>query len=308
MFVEPDPEAGERLERYVALVLHHLYGLAAADGDPDGEGSKRGTKVVVDEAASFMRLQKIPHYLDIGRGSRVQLAYVLQNWPQLRDVIGQDKAKRAWGSTEFRVVGAGTDPETAQEISKLSGKQRVTFAGPRQRNWERRREQIVRPVIAPEHITGLKKSAGASEWAVTLGPKVELVRVRKPDQFFFARALPPDPDWDLLPLSGVEDAAGGPGADHGEPKSPPPDDGPSDPGTVYRDNVTEIRGYRKPPRRRPRETSTDHGSARSVPVASPTEEAIKCDNCGGENPPGRTSCRGCRRPLAPPPARGGARG
>lgn len=219
IFVEPSVEDAERTEKWVAMVLDQLHRHASRDGDPRGTGSKRGTKMVVDEAASYMRLEKIPRYLDIGRGSMVQMMYVLQNWPQLADVLGHEKAKRTWGSTELRVAGAGTDRETAEKISELSGRQRVTYLGPRQRNWERRREQTVRPLVYPEHVTSLAKDESKSEWALVHGSKVELLRVRR-DQYFHARAGEPDPAWEyLIPL-------GLPGERDGGSKDPGPEDGP----------------------------------------------------------------------------------
>lgn len=221
VFVEPSVEDAERTEKWVAMVLDQLHRHASRDGDPRGAGSKRGTKFVVDEAASYMRLEKIPRYLDIGRGNMVQMMYVLQNWPQLADVLGREKAKRAWGSTELRVAGAGTDRETAERISELSGRQRVTYLGPRQRNWERRREQAVRPLVNPEHITGLAKDENKSEWALVHGSKVELLRVRR-NQYFYARAGGTDPAWEYLIPCGM------PGERQGGCAGPEPEDGPDD--------------------------------------------------------------------------------
>ena len=133
--------------------------------------------------------------------------------------------------------------------------------------------------------------------------------MRKPDRFFFVRALPPDPDWERMPVHGVPDPADKPRPDdhHGSRRETPPDDSPVDEPPFY-DNIVELRGYRKPPRRRPRGTDTGPEPSGSGDGADASPEgALRCENCGGENPAGRKACRRCRRPLAPP-AQGGGTG
>lgn len=290
IFIEPDPRAGVRLNKYVALCADHVFQLAAAAGEAGGPG----TKVFVDEAASYMRLEKLPSYLEIGRGYGVQIAYVLQSFSQLKAVLGDDEAKQCLASTDLHIVGAGSDTETAHTISELSGRARVAYAGPRQRDWDRRREEMLRPVVNPEHVYGLAKG----EWIVRLGPRVEMARV--PERHYFVSELGLPDRWGEREIHGVvEEATPEPEPDHdghdrdAHDHDDPPREVPGGEPNGKSDREPNGRVYRKPPRR-PGRSPKPQGE----PVRD--EEATRCANCGEENPAGRKACRRCLKKLKRP--------
>lgn len=185
VIVRPDPKSAQRLGRYVSAVLDVLYRLAAEGGDAGGAG----TKVVVDEAASYMRIANLGEYLDLGRESGVQLHYVLQSATQLAARLkDRDQAEHLIGSTEVKAVGATGDPRTAQTISRLSGRSTVHYRGPVRKghvlgDWREKEKANV----TEEEILAQRKG----EWTVQYaGDALRLVRVGKEHYHFTQTAEP----------------------------------------------------------------------------------------------------------------------
>jgi hypothetical protein len=182
--VRPDPKTAKRLTRYVYAVLDVLYRLAAAGGEAGGPG----TKVVVDEAASYVRLDNLGEYLDLGRGSRVQLHYVLQSVKQLVARLGPHEAEHVVSSTEIKILGATSDAQTAAFVSRISGRSMVHYRGPR-RDGEFLGEwrETERPTVTEGEIT----SQTEGEWTVQHGGAViEKAKVER-RHYHHVRALEP---------------------------------------------------------------------------------------------------------------------
>lgn len=116
VIIRPYPRSAKRLARYVYAVLDAKYRDAADGGDAGGPG----TKVLIDEAASYMKLENLDEYLDLGRESKVQMTYVLQGTKQLAAKLGREKAEAIISSTEVKIIGATSDLDTAEMMSRLS--------------------------------------------------------------------------------------------------------------------------------------------------------------------------------------------
>lgn len=178
VIVRPDPKSAKRLAKLVYMVLDRVYRLAAEGGDAGGPG----TKVIVDEAASYMRLENLPEYLDLGRSSKVQLTYVLQGTKQLASKLGREEAEHVITSTELKVIGATSDNKTAEMISELSAPKMVQYRGPRQMmevlSTLRERE---RPQIQPHEITGQVEG----QFVIQHGPRIWKAEV--PESYYHWR-------------------------------------------------------------------------------------------------------------------------
>lgn len=231
VIVRPDPKSAQRLGRYVSAVLDVLYRLAAEGGDAGGPG----TKVIVDEAASYMRIANLGEYLDLGRESGVQLHYVLQSATQLAARLkDRDQAEHLIGSTEVKAVGATGDPKTAQTISRLSGRSTVHYRGPVRKghilgDWREKEK----PNVTEEEILAQKKG----EWTVQYaGDALRLVRVGK-EHYHYRQAAGPR-EHEIRGVVEGDHRAPGLLREHGQdsekeqgdgaepPEAPPPDDEP----------------------------------------------------------------------------------
>jgi hypothetical protein len=188
VIIRPDPKSAKRLARYVHAVLDVIYRAAAAGGDAGGPG----TTIIIDEAASYMRLDNLAEYLDIGRESLVQITYVLQSLKQLTAKLGAAEAEQIITSTEIKVVGATSDTQTAAFISRLSGRQRVEYRGPRQddqllASWR----ETERATVTEDEI--LRQEAG--EWTIQQGPKLKKVAV--PEEHYHYRQAAEPQQWEI---------------------------------------------------------------------------------------------------------------
>ena len=177
VFATLDSTAGERLKKYVGLLMEYLHGQASAEGYAGGPG----TRILIDEAGSFMRLTELPKYINLAREYRVQMLYVLQNFTQLESQLGRNKAKDCFSSTEMKVVGASDDRETAEIVSELSGQEHPRHKGPRQRDWHKRVVEERRPRLYRDEVYKLEKG----EWVILKTPLVERVKVS--EKFYFYR-------------------------------------------------------------------------------------------------------------------------
>jgi hypothetical protein len=61
-----------------------------------------GTKAIFDEAGSFMRLDRLGSYLDLGHGGKIGVVYVLQSRAQLAAQPGSEEAEGLWSATALK--------------------------------------------------------------------------------------------------------------------------------------------------------------------------------------------------------------
>jgi hypothetical protein len=192
VILKPRPGASDAEKRLVCAALDVLY-RSACDA---GENGGAGTRVIVDEAASFMRLERLPEYLELGRGLRTQLTYVLQSTKQLAAVLGNDEAEQILASTDLLVVGATNDLSTARMIEAASALERVNYWGPRQHDeLVPGLRETVRPRITAQEVLAQEKG----EWTIKRGPKIWKVRV--PEKHYFYRQEHPNINAGPLPAA-----------------------------------------------------------------------------------------------------------
>ena len=189
VIVRPYPRSAKRLSRYVYAVLDAAYRAAADGGDAGGPG----TKVLIDEAASYMKLENLDEYLDLGRESKVQLTYVLQGTKQLAAKLGREKAEAIISSTEIKVVGATDDIDTAEMISKLSRPETVQYRRAAQADelrgqWDTHQRRL----IEPYEINSQQKG----EWTCLQSGRAWKVAVPK-TAYHYTQAAPPRGDHPL---------------------------------------------------------------------------------------------------------------
>lgn len=214
VIIRPHPRSAKRLARFIYAVLDANY-RAAADG---GDASGPGTKVLIDEAASYMRLANLAEYLDLGRESKVQVTYVLQGTKQLAAKLGEKEAEAIISSTEVKVVGKTDDGETATMISELSAPMTVHYRRPAQSDelrgeWAERERRLIEPFEITSQEEGqftiqhgarvTKVAVPATRYHYTQMPaprRRRLYGVADPDSYIVPPLLdPPDPpDEDLL--------------------------------------------------------------------------------------------------------------
>jgi type IV secretory pathway TraG/TraD family ATPase VirD4 len=279
--VRPHAKSAPRLARYIYAALDVIFRAASDGGDAGGPG----TKFVIDEAASYMRLQNLPEYLDLGRASKVQVTYALQGTKQLITKLGRDEALAVLSSTEIKVVGATSDLETARVISELSEPRMVHYRRPVQRDellgqWG----EHERPLINPHEITG--QSTG--EFTVQQGPKVWKVQVPE-ERFHHRQAAPPRERevWGVVDAKTYEvpPILGPPPRESGDGKG-----GPSE--LPSRSPRSEHRRYRRPPAR----SSTSGGAPGKRPHDAGVE-AAECEFCGEVAKEGSEACETCGAAL-----------
>jgi type IV secretory pathway TraG/TraD family ATPase VirD4 len=172
VFLCPDPGAGEEEAKLTAAMVEVLVQLGRRTG------LQRIQKFLINEAASFTSLTRLPQYVDIGRGEGVYLMYVLQSYSQLVRRLGAAGARNLWTGSAAQVVGQGAEPELAEEMSRYTDPVRITHRQPRQygqapgaeRVSEERRQALLR-----HHITGL----GMGEWVMRVAPEIYRYRVPK---------------------------------------------------------------------------------------------------------------------------------
>lgn len=182
--IQPDEDIAGDAAGIIAAAIDALYSTAAFGGKRGGPG----TKFIIDEAASFMALESLPRYLELGRGSRVQLMYVLQSAAQLAAVLGRDQAARVLAATPLHLVGSTTDIAMAEELSKLSGVGRVHYRGPAEEAREGRNNwrEYERALILPTEITDQKPG----EWTVRQGSDIRKYRVPE-KRYYYRQQHPP---------------------------------------------------------------------------------------------------------------------
>lgn len=222
VIVRPDEASAGREARYVIAGLDGLIRDAVAAGHAGSDGAP-GTKVILDEFASFMDLSNMRRYLDLGRGGRVQLSYYLQGRDQLAAAVGPVEANSIIASTELKCIGATSDVELAEMIAKLSGKRRVEFRGAREGDellgdW---RDEVRHNVEAGEIL-----SQREGEWTIVHHNEVRKVRVPG-EHYHHTQAAPPrehrlwgvvdEADYEVPPILGpvspADDDAGKNGSD-----------------------------------------------------------------------------------------------
>ena len=182
VIIQPSEELADRLAPLIGAMLHVLYHKAAGAGFSGGPG----TKVIADEAASFMALHRLPRYLEIGRGRKVQVMYVLQSRKQLVDVLGEARADRVLASTEIQVIGATTDFGTAEFMERLSGQERVHYRGPRAPDGGRPWSEHIRSRVQAHEVV----SQGPGDWTVRHHAELSKFHVAKPAGYYFAQRHP----------------------------------------------------------------------------------------------------------------------
>jgi hypothetical protein len=171
VFLCPDPGAGEEEAKLTAAMVEVLVQLGRQTG------LQRIQKFLINEAASFTSLTRLPQYVDIGRGEGVYLMYVLQSYAQLVRRLGAAGARNLWTGSAAQVVGQGAEPELAEEMSRYTDPVRLTHRQPRQygqapggeRVSEERRQALLR-----HHITGLKMG----EWVMRVAPEIHRYEVQ----------------------------------------------------------------------------------------------------------------------------------
>jgi len=193
VILKPRPGASEAEKRLVCAAVDVLYRAACDAGDNGGAGAR----VTVDEAASFMRLDRMPEYLELGRGPGVQLTYVLQSTRQLAAALGRDEAEQILASTDLLVIGATNDLETARMIEAASALERVNYYGPRQHDeLIPHLRETVRPRITAQEVLAQEKG----EWTIKRGPKIWKIRVPKKHYFYRQK----HPEISAIPLPEAE--------------------------------------------------------------------------------------------------------
>jgi hypothetical protein len=150
VIVRPDWASADRTARLVTALIHAVMMSAVRGGYAGGPG----TKGIFDEAGSFMKLDRFGSYLDLARGGKINVVYILQSRAQLVAQLGQEEASRVWSATELKIVGPTSDLQLAREIAALSGERRVHYTRPR------RHDEIIgqtgedtRHLIQPNEIT-----------------------------------------------------------------------------------------------------------------------------------------------------------
>lgn len=185
VIVRPDEASAEREARFVVGALDIVMDDAIAAGHAGGPG----TKAILDEFASFMDLSKMRRKLDLGRGGGLQVSYVLQGRDQLAAAVGKQEADSIIASTEIKVIGATSDYELAELVSKLSGKERVEFRRATQlKDFAGSKWDESRPVVQPGEIV----SQTAGQWVILHHGQVQKTQVHK-KHYHFTQAAEPRP-------------------------------------------------------------------------------------------------------------------
>lgn len=165
VFLCPDPGAGEEEAKLTAAMVEVLVQLGRRTG------LERIQKFIINEAASFTSLTRLPQYVDIGRGEGVYLLYVLQSWSQLVRRLGAAGARNLWTGSAAQIVGQGAEPELAEEMSRYTDPMRLTHRQPRQYRQDPGGEHVSeerRQALLRHHITGLKMG----EWVMRVAPEI----------------------------------------------------------------------------------------------------------------------------------------
>jgi hypothetical protein len=172
VFLCPDPGAGEEEAKLTAAMVEVLVQLSRQSGPG------RIQKFLVNEAASFTSLTRLPQYVDIGRGEGVYLMYVLQSYSQLVRRLGTAGARNLWTGSAAQIVGQGAEPELAEEMSRYTDPVRLNHRLPRQYGQhpggehlsEERRQALLR-----HHITSL----GTGQWVMRVAPEIHRFAVQE---------------------------------------------------------------------------------------------------------------------------------
>jgi type IV secretory pathway TraG/TraD family ATPase VirD4 len=165
VFLCPDPGAGEEEAKLTAAMVEVLVQKCRQTG------LQRIQKFLINEAASFASLTRLPQYVDIGRGEGVYLMYVLQSWSQLVRRLGVAGARNLWTGSAAQIVGQGAEPELAEEMSRYTEPVRLNHRQPRQYRQDPGGERVSeerRQALLAHHITGL----GTGEWVMRVAPGI----------------------------------------------------------------------------------------------------------------------------------------
>jgi hypothetical protein len=146
VFLCPDPGAGEEEAKLTAAMVEVLVQLSRHTG------MHRIQKFLINEAASFASLTRLPQYVDIGRGEGVYLMYILQSYAQLVRRLGAAGARNLWTGSAAQVVGQGAELELAEEMSRYTDPVRLTHHQPRQ--YGQAPEESTSPRSAGRHCCG----------------------------------------------------------------------------------------------------------------------------------------------------------
>lgn len=76
---------------------------------------------ILDEAASFGRIQSLEHSITKGRKSGLRTVLGVQSVAQLRTIYGEDRTETILGSLNSAVIFGTQDPDTAEYLSKRIG-------------------------------------------------------------------------------------------------------------------------------------------------------------------------------------------
>jgi hypothetical protein len=170
VFLCPDPGAGEEEAKLTAAMVEVLVQLSRRTGPG------RIQKFLINEAASFTSLTRLPQYVDIGRGEGVYLMYVLQSYSQLVRRLGAAGARNLWTGSAAQVVGQGAEPELAEEMSRYTDPVRLTHRQPRQYGQAPGAEHVSeerRQALLRHHITGLRMG----QWVMRVAPEIHRYEV-----------------------------------------------------------------------------------------------------------------------------------
>jgi hypothetical protein len=170
VFLCPDPGAGEEEAKLTAAMVEVLVQLSRQSGPG------RIQKFLVNEAASFTSLSRLPQYVDIGRGEGVYLMYVLQSFSQLVRRLGTAGARNLWTGSAAQIVGQGAEPELAEEMSRYTDPVRLNHRLPRQYGQHPGGEHLSeerRQALLMHHITGL----GTGQWVMRVAPEIHRYEV-----------------------------------------------------------------------------------------------------------------------------------
>ena len=174
----PDWSSAARTYRLITAGMHATVMAGVRGGYAGGPGAT----AILDEAGSFMRLSRLGAYLDLARGGKLNLLYVLQSRTQLAAQLDRAEAERIWAATELKMVGPTTDLELARDIATLSGQRRVHYSGPRQHDeiLSQRRETTRNAINATE-------LTGQQEAEFTLVHRGKILKYRVPRKFYHHR-------------------------------------------------------------------------------------------------------------------------
>lgn len=108
-----DPASVDALGPLAGALVAALYSIAT--------NARRGTRFLIDEAASFLTIEHLASYMSLGRGQGVRFLLVLQDVSQLYSRLGKERAEEALGNPGLHIFGGTSSAATANYLADRSG-------------------------------------------------------------------------------------------------------------------------------------------------------------------------------------------